>query len=165
MYLDIVILVVLVLAILDGLKNGLFVEFLSVFGLIINFVAAKYFTPILMEFLKFKVNETNYFIIYIIIFWAVYIVMGIFLHFLRNIMDSQNKGFILRILGGLIGSIKGAISFSFPHLAEPYSSPWRNFFPFFPLKYTTAHMPTAAIVPATRLFSFMLGNSFLKANG
>ena len=109
MYLDIVILVVLVLAILDGLKNGLFVEFLSVFGLIINFVAAKYFTPILMEFLKFKVNETNYFIIYIIIFWAVYIVMGIFLHFLRNIMDSQNKGFILRILGGLIGSIKGAI--------------------------------------------------------
>ena len=64
MYLDIVILVVLVLAILDGLKNGLFVEFLSVFGLIINFVAAKYFTPILMEFLKFKVNETNYFIIY-----------------------------------------------------------------------------------------------------
>ena len=106
MYLDIVILVVLVLAILDGLKNGLFVEFLSVFGLIINFVAAKYFTPILMEFLKFKVNETNYFIIYIIIFWAVYIVMGIFLHFLRNIMDSQNKGFILRILGGLIGSIK-----------------------------------------------------------
>ncbi|WP_294657602.1 CvpA family protein [uncultured Fusobacterium sp.] len=54
MYLDIVILVVLVLAILDGLKNGLFVEFLSVFGLIINFVAAKYFTPILMEFLNLK---------------------------------------------------------------------------------------------------------------
>ena len=109
MYLDIVILVVLVLAILDGLKNGLFVEFLSVFGLIINFVAAKYFTPILMGFLKFKTNETNYFLVYIVIFWAIYIVMGIFIHFLRNIMEGQSKGFILRILGGVIGAIKGAV--------------------------------------------------------
>lgn len=109
MYLDIVILVVLVLAILDGLKNGLFVEFLSVFGLTINFIVAKYLTPILIEFLKLKSTETNYFLTYIVIFWAVYIVIGIFLHFIRNIMDSLTKGFILRILGGIIGAAKGAV--------------------------------------------------------
>lgn len=109
MYLDIVILVVLVLAILDGLKNGLFVEFLSVFGLVINFIAAKYFTPILIEFLNLKSSETNYFIVYIVMFWAVYIVIGIILHFLKNIMEGLTKGFVLRILGGVIGAAKGAV--------------------------------------------------------
>lgn len=109
MYLDIVILVVLIFAILDGLKNGLFVEFLSVFGLLINFMAAKHFTPILIEFLNLKTTETNYFVTYIVMFWAVYIGIGIILHFIRNIMDSLTKGFILRFLGGVIGAVKGAI--------------------------------------------------------
>ncbi|WP_291259396.1 CvpA family protein [Fusobacterium sp.] len=109
MYLDIVILVVLVLAILDGLKNGLFVEFLSAFGLIINFVLAKYLTPILIDFLKLPANEKNYFLIYIVMFWAVYIVVGIFIHILRKIMEGISRGFIIRILGGIIGGIKGII--------------------------------------------------------
>lgn len=108
MYLDIVILVVVVLSILDGLKDGLFVEFLSVFGLVINFLAAKKLTPIIMEFLKLH-TQNNYFVTYIVIFWAVYIIIGILLHFIRNIMDSQSKGFILRFLGGIIGLIKGFI--------------------------------------------------------
>ncbi|STO31600.1 Colicin V production protein [Fusobacterium necrogenes] len=109
MYLDIIILVVLILAILDGLKNGFFVEFLSVFGLVINFIAARYFTPILIKFLNLKSNDINYFIVYIVIFWAVYIVIGLLLHFLKNIMETLTKGFILRILGGLIGVAKGAV--------------------------------------------------------
>lgn len=109
MYLDIVILVVLILAILDGLKNGLFVEFLSVFSLVINFVVAKYFTPILIEFLNLKSSETNYFIVYIVMFWAVYIIIGIVLHFLKNIMEGLTKGFVLRVLGGVIGTAKGAV--------------------------------------------------------
>lgn len=109
MYLDIIILVVLVLAILDGLKNGLFVEFLSVFGLIINFVIARYCTPIVLNFLNIKSNDTNYFIVYIVTFWATYIVIGIILHFLKNIMEGLTKGFILRILGGVIGAVKGAV--------------------------------------------------------
>ncbi len=109
MYLDIVILVVLILAILDGLKNGLFVEFLSVFGLVINFIAARYFTPILIEFLNLKASETNYFIVYIVMFWAVYIIMGLVLHFLKNIMEGLTKGVVLRFLGGLIGAAKGTV--------------------------------------------------------
>lgn len=109
MYLDIIILVVLILAILDGLKNGLFVEFLSVFGLVINFIAARYFTPILIQFLNLKSNDTNYFIVYIVMFWAVYIVIGLILHFLKNIMEGLTKGFVLRILGGIIGVAKGAV--------------------------------------------------------
>ncbi len=109
MYLDIVILVVLVLAILDGLKSGLFVEFLSVFGLVINFIAAKHLTPMLMEFLGLKSSETTYFLTYIGMFWAVYIVIGIFLHFIKNIMEGLTKGFVIRVLGGIIGAIKGAV--------------------------------------------------------
>lgn len=35
----------------------------------------------------------------------------------------------------------------------------------FPLKYTTAHTLTAAIVPAARLFGCILGSNFLNANG
>lgn len=109
MYLDIVILIILVLAILDGLKSGLFVEFLSVFGLVINFIAAKHLTPMLMEFLKLKSTETSYFLTYIIMFWVVYIVIGIVLHFIKNIMEGLTKGFIIRILGGAIGAIKGTV--------------------------------------------------------
>lgn len=109
MYLDIVILIVVILTILDGLKNGLFVEFLSIFGLVINFVLAKYLTPILIEFLKLKSNDSNYFLIYIVMFWAVYIVVGILIHFIRKIMEGVTKGFILRVLGGVLGAVKGIL--------------------------------------------------------
>ena len=42
-------------------------------------------------------------------FWAVYIVIGLILHFLKNIMEGLTKGFVLRILGGIIGAAKGAV--------------------------------------------------------
>ena len=109
MYLDIVVLVVLILSILDGLRNGLFVEFLSVFGLIINFLIAKYLTPYVINFLNLKGGTDNYFIIYIIIFWAVYIVVGIFLYYFRNIMLHQSKGLVIRALGAILGAMKGLI--------------------------------------------------------
>lgn len=109
MYLDIVVLIVLVLSILDGLKNGLFVEFLSVFGLIINFLLAKLLTPKVMLFLNLNNGNNSYFIIYIIIFWAIYIIIGLFLHYFRGIMESQSKGLLIKFLGGVLGCIKGTI--------------------------------------------------------
>lgn len=109
MYLDIVILIVLVLSILDGLRNGLFVEFLSVFGLAINFIVAKYLTPKVIEFLHLSSGNNNYFIIYIIIFWAIYIIVGIFLHCFRGIIEKQSKGLLTRFLGAILGGIKGFI--------------------------------------------------------
>ncbi|WP_410207932.1 CvpA family protein [Fusobacterium sp.] len=109
MYLDIVVLIVLVLSILDGLKNGLFVEFLSVFGLVINFLLAKYLTPKVIVFLNQQSGSNNYFVVYIIIFWAVYIVVGLLLHWCRSIMDSQSKGLLVKFLGAVLGSVKGFI--------------------------------------------------------
>lgn len=109
MYLDIIILIVLFLSILDGLKNGLFVEFLSVFGLAINFIIAKYLTPKVIEFLHLSTNNNSYFITYIIIFWAIYIIVGIFLHCFRNIIEKQNKGLLTRFLGAILGGIKGFV--------------------------------------------------------
>lgn len=109
MYLDIVVLVVLILSVLDGLKNGLFVEFLSVFGLVINFLLAKFLTPKVMGFLNQQVTENNYFIVYIVVFWAVYIVVGLLLHCCRTVMANLSKGITVKLLGAVLGAVKGFI--------------------------------------------------------
>ena len=41
MYLDIAIGVVILFSLLYGFKNGLFVEFIAIFGVVINFIIAK----------------------------------------------------------------------------------------------------------------------------
>lgn len=108
MYLDIIVLIIIILSIIDGLKNGLFVEILSMFGLGLNFMIAKMATPLIMKNLNLE-TENNYFVIYVLVFWGVYIFMGVLLHYIKNIMQKQNKGIVLKIFGGLIGVLKGFI--------------------------------------------------------
>lgn len=107
MYLDIVIVVVILGAIINGLRNGLFIEFLSIFGLLINFFVAKLLTPIIIDFLN--LNRGDYIITYLIIFVAIYIITGMILHFFISIMEGQRKCPFIRFLGGLLGILKGFI--------------------------------------------------------
>lgn len=127
MYLDIVLAIVLILSLLDGLKNGVFIEFLSLFGIVINFVLAKYLTPKIIDFLNLAKGDNSYVVIYVLIFWAVYIAVGILLHFFRNIVENQQKGFLTRILGAVLGGIKGfvvcmIIIFIFDFSVDKFSS-------------------------------------------
>ena len=45
MYLDIIVCVILLLAILTGATNGMYVEFISMFGLFLNIMLTKSYTP------------------------------------------------------------------------------------------------------------------------
>lgn len=107
MYLDMAIGIVVIFSLLYGLKNGLFVEFLAIFGLVINFIIAKRYTPTVIDFLNLSKDRDRYFIVYVITFWAVYIILGIIVSMIRNVLDNQGKGIILRLLGAILGGIKG----------------------------------------------------------
>lgn len=109
MYLDILVGIIIVFSLFYGLRNGLFVEFLAIFGLIVNFIIAKKYTPVVIEFLGLSKDKDRYFVTYIVTFWAVYILLGIVIHLVRNVLKNQSKGIITRILGGAIGIAKGIL--------------------------------------------------------
>ena len=107
MYLDIAIGVVILFSLLYGFKNGLFVEFIAIFGVVINFIIAKKYTPAVIDFLNLSKDKDRYFIVYVVTFWAVYIILGIIVSLIRNSLNNQGKGLITRLLGGVLGTIKG----------------------------------------------------------
>ena len=61
------------------------------------------------------------------------------------------------------GSTKGAMSFAVPHLAEPYSTPCRNFLAFFILYDTKALKAAAPRIPTAISRGCTLGRGFLNA--
>ena len=95
MYLDMAIGVVILFSLLYGLKNGLFVEFIAIFGVVINFIIAKKYTPAVIDFLNLSKDKDRYFIVYVVTFWAVYIILGIIISLIRGSLNNQGKGIII----------------------------------------------------------------------
>ncbi|PID67331.1 MAG: CvpA family protein [Fusobacteriales bacterium] len=111
MYLDILILVILVLALLSGIRNGIFTEIISVFGFIMNIVIAKTYTPLVLKYLE-KIDtvfNNNYLVTYIVTFVAVYLIISIILALVKKVLRKQRMGFLNRALGGILGLVKGGI--------------------------------------------------------
>lgn len=108
MYLDIIIGAVIILSLLFGLKNGFIVEFISTFGVIINFVITQKVTPFVLGYIE-RYLGSDYTYAYIITFVCVFIVFSIFIHILNVILKRQKVFFISRIFGGVLSLIKGAI--------------------------------------------------------
>ena len=52
MYLDILILIIFIFGILTGIRNGIFIEIISVFGFAINLLITKIYKPVVLRFLK-----------------------------------------------------------------------------------------------------------------
>lgn len=126
MYLDILIAVILIFAIIEGLKDGFLLQFFSIFGIFIDFVIAQKFTPIVIEKLAMSNNESNYLLTYIGVFMASYFVIAILMFFMGVILKNQDKGFLSRMLGGVFGFIKGLIValivlFIFNYAAQKYT--------------------------------------------
>ncbi len=86
---------------------GLFVEFIAIFGVVINFIIAKKYTPAVIDFLNLSKDKDRYFVVYVVTFWAVYIILGIIISLIRGSLNNQGKGIITRFLGGVLGAIKG----------------------------------------------------------
>ena len=96
MQLDILILVILLFGILSGIKNGIFVEIISVFGFAVNVLVAKIYTPVVLRFLKRSdaTFENNYLITYIVTFVTVYLVVSMILLFVKKAF----KGLIVALV-------------------------------------------------------------------
>lgn len=107
MYLDILVFIIIVMSILDGIKDGFLIQFFNIFGLFIDFYFAKRLTPVVME--KFDLNATgpNYLIMYIVTFFIVYIAIAIALLILKMILKAQSTSLVSRVLGGAFGTAKG----------------------------------------------------------
>lgn len=111
MYLDIVVLIIILIGIIAGLKNGIFIEVISIFGFVLNLIIAKTYTPVVLNF--FKRSDTflgdNYFITYAVTFIAVYLIISIVITFIKKVLRSQNRGLFDRMLGAFIGAVKSLI--------------------------------------------------------
>ena len=79
MYLDIIVCVILLLAILTGASNGMYVEFISIFGLFLNIMLTKTYTPTVISFFKIKYINNNYALTYIVVFISLYLFIKIVL--------------------------------------------------------------------------------------
>ncbi len=99
MYLDILILIIFILGIFSGIKNGIFVEIISVFGLAVNLLITKIYTPVVLKFLKRSDAsfENNYVITYIVTFITVYLVVSMILILLKNPFFKPLNAFFTNI--------------------------------------------------------------------
>ena len=111
MYLDILILIIFILGIFSGIKNGIFVEIISVFGLAVNLLITKIYTPVVLKFLKRSDAsfENNYVITYIVTFITVYLVVSMILIFVKKAFKGLKKGFFNKIMGGVAGFLKALV--------------------------------------------------------
>ena len=111
MYLDILILIIFILGIFSGIKNGIFIEIISVFGFAVNLLITKIYTPHVLNFLKRSDAsfENNYVITYIVTFITVYLVVSMILIFVRKAFKGLKKGFFNKMMGGVAGFIKALI--------------------------------------------------------
>ena len=111
MYLDILILIIFILGIFSGIKNGIFVEIISVFGFAVNLLITKIYTPVVLKFLKRSDAsfENNYIITYIVTFITVYLVVSMILVFVKKAFKGLKKGFFNKTMGGIAGFVKALI--------------------------------------------------------
>lgn len=109
MYLDIILVVILIIMIFKGIKDGFLIEFFSIFGIFIDYIIAQKFTYTAMK--KFNITDTqgNYILTYISIFIISYIIVSTVMIFLGKVYKNQNEGIISRTLGGVFGLLKGLI--------------------------------------------------------
>ena len=109
MYLDIAIGIIFLVLILLGVKNGFFIEFLSIFGVAASFFISKKFTPTVVEkFASTQMNTQYEFIAYITVFIIGWMLMTLVVHFFKRMFENE-KNPMIRLLGGLIGLGRGLL--------------------------------------------------------
>ncbi|RUA08002.1 MAG: hypothetical protein DSY38_02180 [Fusobacteria bacterium] len=112
MYIDIIASIILVFGILLGFKKGFFFEVLSFFVFILNVVWAKEWTPTVFASIQSKTgidNEILYYLTYLVVLGGLCFVTSIILSFLRRVIPKIFTGTLDRILGSILGGLKGIV--------------------------------------------------------
>lgn len=109
MYLDILIVIILLLTVLKGYLNGFFLETLSFFGVVINILFSRILTPIIIQEFAITPDSSLYPGVYALTFLGIYILMGIFIAFIKRSLRNAFRGKINAIAGAVLGLFKGFI--------------------------------------------------------
>jgi membrane protein required for colicin V production len=114
-YLDIILGIILIVAVFDGIKNGLFVEFASLVSLILGIYFAIKFSffarGILSGFMHWN-PKTVYVVAFIITFLVVISAISFLAKFLTNIADFAHLGIINKLGGGFFRLLKAIVILS-----------------------------------------------------
>ncbi|MGL5055549.1 MAG: CvpA family protein [Fusobacteriaceae bacterium] len=109
MTIDIVIGIILCFFLVSGFFLGFFVEFISIFGLIGVFFCSSYLTPIAVEALKAYYSDANKTKGYIVIFFALYLLLMFVMKYINRLLMAQEKSAFNRIGGGILSLLKGIV--------------------------------------------------------
>ncbi len=109
MYLDIILVIIIGSFILTGLKNGLIVEFLSSFGVLISLYLASKLTPSFSVLFKNYFNTENQTYNYIMSFIIVFFILTIAIYIIGIILKNQEITVVMRILGSVMSLAKGIL--------------------------------------------------------
>lgn len=110
--LDLILLIPVVWLCIRGLSKGFIIELASLIGLVLGILAAWYFSGYASDFLKeyFTLNEQTLRIIScIVIFLAVMLVVYLIGKVTEKIIDLAMLGWLNKILGGIMGLLKGIV--------------------------------------------------------
>lgn len=108
-FLDIILILLLFIGTFKGMKNGLFVEFASLVGLLIGLWVALKFSDVTRDFFGNHLGsnpKTAYIFAFIITFLAVVVGISLLAKVLTKIADFSGLGIFNAIGGGLFGFIR-----------------------------------------------------------
>ncbi len=112
-YIDIVVGIILILAILKGFRNGLIIELASLVALVLGLFGAIQFSSITESYLIEYIDSSN---IGIIAFVITFVLIVIGVHLIAKVVDKLVKaialGMINRVLGALFSLLKYAFIIS-----------------------------------------------------
>ena len=114
-YVDIILGIILIVAVFDGIKNGLFVEFASLISLILGIYVAIKFSffarGILSGFMHWN-PKTIQVVAFIITFLVVISAISLLAKFLTNVADFTHLGVINKLGGGFFRLLKAIVILS-----------------------------------------------------
>ncbi len=110
-YLDIILAVLLILGLLRGLKNGLFIELASLIGLVAGIYGAVHFSYYAADFLRNNTDwdpDTANLAAFAITFLIIVIAISMLARLLTQIAKLAFLGLVNRLMGALFGLLKTA---------------------------------------------------------
>ncbi len=109
MYLDILIIIIVILALVDGMRKGFLYQFYATFSIFLDYIIAKQFTPVVMDSLGIATSDTSYLLTFVGVFIVSYIVLGFVKLAMGVILKKQNDSVLSKLGGGCFGFLKGLL--------------------------------------------------------
>ncbi len=112
-YIDIGIIIILILFVWKGFRNGLLAEIASLAGVLVGFYLAQiYATSLNVYLVEYISSSFSYIVSFVVIILATMIVAGLLARLLQLIMKMVFLAWLDTLLGATFGLVKGALLIS-----------------------------------------------------